>query len=199
MTVLLPTAFAVLLFHRSDKKRHTVSRRHTVLLLLFSVYLFGVFHCTGSGTLYDVLRLGPGIRTDEIHLIPFFGTGIDYMGYALNIVLFVPLGLLLPLIGAGYKKYRCVLLTGFSLSLLVEISQLLNFRRTDVDDLILNSAGAVLGLLLYKGIAPMIKRADAPAAPADHQAIILILTAFLCRFLAFNEFGLAEKLFTVSF
>lgn len=66
----------------------------------------------------------------------------------LNIVLFVPLGLAMPFI---YKKYSFfkVALTGLSLSLLIEFIQFFIGRECEIDDLICNTLGSIIGYLMY--------------------------------------------------
>lgn len=68
-----------------------------------------------------------------------------------NVVLFMPVGLLLPSVvpGAGL---RTVLLVGLTLSLGIEITQWLMGvgRQADIDDVWLNVAGAGIGYLLRR-------------------------------------------------
>lgn len=47
-------------------------------------------------------------------------------------------------------RRKKVLMIGFCSSLFIETSQLFLRRGTDVDDLILNTLGVYLGLVLYK-------------------------------------------------
>lgn len=63
----------------------------------------------------------------------------------LNILLFVPLGFILPLLWKEFRSRRTMCFTGFLLSLGIELAQLLNYRISDVDDLIMNTLGAWLG------------------------------------------------------
>lgn len=66
----------------------------------------------------------------------------------LNVALFVPLGAAMPFI---YKKTSLikVLLTGLSLSFLIEFVQYFVGRQSEIDDLICNTLGAAVGYLLY--------------------------------------------------
>ena len=67
-----------------------------------------------------------------------------------NIVLFVPLGWLLPVLFARWRKASAVALTAFLLSLSIEISQwLLGTGVADVDDLLFNVIGGMLGYGCY--------------------------------------------------
>lgn len=71
-----------------------------------------------------------------------------------NIILFVPFGLLLPWISHVFKSWKYILLAGFSLSLLFEVTQLVLRTGTfDVDDFILNTFGALFGYLLFRVIS----------------------------------------------
>lgn len=68
-----------------------------------------------------------------------------------NLLGFVPVGLLLPLLIPLFRKGIYVLLAGFFLSLGFEVTQLvLGLGVFDVDDLILNTAGCVAGYWLFR-------------------------------------------------
>ncbi len=67
-----------------------------------------------------------------------------------NIILFIPLGLYLPLLRKD-KRIRTNLLFVLAASLFAEIVQgLFGIGASDVDDLILNCAGGFIGILAYK-------------------------------------------------
>ena len=72
-------------------------------------------------------------------------------GAAGNVLLFVPLGFLLPLVLPRLDRRWRVLTVGAGISLLVELAQLPmpGVRRADVNDLLMNVAGTALGWLLY--------------------------------------------------
>ena len=67
-----------------------------------------------------------------------------------NIILFIPVGVLFPLTG---DEHRCVK-TGFvalCFSIIIEIIQLVSHRGYfEIDDLILNTLGAVMGYGIYR-------------------------------------------------
>ncbi len=72
-------------------------------------------------------------------------------GAAGNVLLFVPLGFLVPLVLPRLDRRWRVLTVGAGVSLLIELAQLPmpGVRRADVNDLLLNVAGTALGWLLY--------------------------------------------------
>ena len=79
---------------------------------------------------------------------------------ALNVVLFVPLGLILR--WRLQRGLAVTLVVGFAVSLLIELTQLTGiwgvypcaYRLFDVDDLITNTTGAALGWLVATVVAP---------------------------------------------
>ena len=76
-----------------------------------------------------------------------------------NLALFVPLGILLPLVSNRFLNLKRVLLFALMLSVGVEAIQFLlrffgNPRAVDIDDVILNALGACVGFAIYKSFLP---------------------------------------------
>lgn len=68
-----------------------------------------------------------------------------------NIIGFAPFGFILPLLSKGFQKLSTVTITTFILSLTFETIQLVfEFGSFDVDDLILNTLGGILGYIPFK-------------------------------------------------
>lgn len=67
-----------------------------------------------------------------------------------NVLVFMPLGIILPVIQKRKASFLRIFLTSFSFSLVIETLQLL-FRvgTFDVDDLLLNTLGGILGYGIY--------------------------------------------------
>jgi glycopeptide antibiotics resistance protein len=71
-----------------------------------------------------------------------------------NILLFSPIGLTIPLLDTRLNRGWLVVLLGLSFSLVIELAQTFLIHRVfDVDDLILNAFGTLLGFLLYAMIS----------------------------------------------
>ena len=67
-----------------------------------------------------------------------------------NAAMFVPSGILLPMVYRNCRSFRKTAAAGALLSLCIEILQLpFQARASDVDDLILNTLGAVAGYGIY--------------------------------------------------
>jgi glycopeptide antibiotics resistance protein len=86
-----------------------------------------------------------------------------------NIAAFVPLGLLVP-VASTWRSWRRVLALGFACSLAVETAQLAGslamgfpWRVFDVDDLMLNTAGTLLGFVVWRVGQALGRRLDRAA------------------------------------
>ena len=67
-----------------------------------------------------------------------------------NVIGFLPFGFILPVILDKMRSGWLIVLAGFGLSVTVEVIQLITkVGCFDVDDMILNTAGAALGYLLF--------------------------------------------------
>lgn len=74
-----------------------------------------------------------------------------------NVVLFVPLGILLPVFGRPFRRFAATAAAALAVSVGIELVQLAMLltsvarRSVDVDDVILNVTGACLGYLVWRG------------------------------------------------
>lgn len=197
LTVLTPLLILYIIRNKQYKKKGIAgTKSYFVLLLLFTCYIYAVFYLTGAGTLFDLNMYGIEVRANEVNILPF-SKNIDLSGYLLNILLFVPLGFLMPVIWPKTGKFPYMLLYGFCFSLLIEISQLCNHRRTDVDDLIMNTLGTILGYLLFLFFIKITKWDHKRSDYSRYEPIIYMGVMFLGRFLLFNEFGLVKILYNI--
>lgn len=68
-----------------------------------------------------------------------------------NIIGFVPFGFILPLLSSKFHSFKKVTVASFCLSLTFELLQLIfRFGSFDVDDLILNTLGGMIGYIPIK-------------------------------------------------
>lgn len=140
-------------------------KTHYVIGYLFTSYLFIMFkEVVGFPSLSNwqrVINVQGTIFDPNINLIPFIG-GVGISDY-LNIVMFIPLGIILPLMWTRYDDFKQTVRYGFYVSLLIEISQLfVRSRATDVNDLIMNTLGAMIGWLIYKLFSRLILKQITP-------------------------------------
>ncbi|MFF4344892.1 VanZ family protein [Kitasatospora sp. NPDC001540] len=120
------------------------------------------------GHVHDNLRPGNSLRHYLLH-----STLLDAVRQVGgNVLLGVPFGLLLPVIWPKARGRFRVLLATTLLMLLVELVQgaLVTGRAFDVDDIILNTGGAVLGyLLLGRRLVRVVRRGRTPRGTAPQQ------------------------------
>ena len=115
-----------------------------VLSCLFCLYLSAVFALVG---IPNISYIRPEVN---LNWIPFAGMLQDLKNCILNVALFIPLGFFLPLLCGRFRRLISSTAFGFGLSLVIEHLQMLTFRATDVNDMITNTIGTVLGFLLAK-------------------------------------------------
>lgn len=132
-------------------------------------YLFGYFlilylvislkDIVGFPTLSDLERkvmLGVPIFDLVLNFIPL-SSGIE-ISTILNIIFFMPFGFLLPTLWNKFRKFIPTVFAGFIFSLIIEVGQLFTIRATDVDDLIMNTLGTILGFILFKILSIIFKK-----------------------------------------
>jgi glycopeptide antibiotics resistance protein len=126
-------------------------RRPRVAASVFVLYAVGIL----AVTIFPV-QVHPWTRAPwwaVIELIPFH---VPPLSFALNIGMFVPFGVLVPLLwpvaGSAFRLSTLALAT----SAAIELTQLAlwltlgNYRTVDVNDLIANTAGGLLGLAILR-------------------------------------------------
>ena len=143
--ILLPCMLYVLIQTKGFHRRTNFI--HMIWGFIFLYYVYLVLETTGIGTIWEI-GLYPGMKLqEEINLIPF-RDGIS-LSMILNVVRFMPLGFLLPLLWKEYQSLVRTAIIGFCFSCGIEFCQLFNRRVSDVDDLLMNTLGAILGWLIW--------------------------------------------------
>ncbi|MDY0124742.1 MAG: VanZ family protein [Anaerolineaceae bacterium] len=75
---------------------------------------------------------------------------IVFLNLAGNVLIFSPFGVAIPLLEKRLNRGWLVVLLGLAISLVIELAQTFLIARVfDVDDLILNAAGTLIGFLMY--------------------------------------------------
>lgn len=158
---------------------------HLVWVYIFLLYIYLVFSVAGIGSVWDIGQYDTIIRLEEINLLPFQSEGI--MTYTLNILMFMPLGFLLPLIWKQYRNPMKIFFTGFSLSLAIELGQLFNRRNTDIDDLLMNTLGMIFGYLVWLLFKNVFNKTNNKAITlSKHEPIVYLVLAVAGKFLLYN-------------
>lgn len=139
---------------RTDYRQHPQDfdlRREVIVDILFAYAL-----AVAGLTLFPFVLLRGGPATTP-NFIPFslmgylfFNPMIGMINVAGNVALFVPLGILLPLLSKRFDGFGRAVLCGLLCSLTIEVLQYRSGNRSaDIDDVILNTLGAALGYVIY--------------------------------------------------
>ncbi len=141
-------------------KDETKRRIRQTGVILFVIYVLLLIYFLFFSEAYG--RVAEAEREYRYNLVPFveirrFWVYREQLGlFALftnifgNVLGFVPLGCILPVICRKWRNGFLIILSGFGLSLCVETIQLITkVGCFDVDDMILNTLGAALGYLAF--------------------------------------------------
>jgi glycopeptide antibiotics resistance protein len=161
------------------KKEKSVLIKRELLLSVFYIYILSVLGVTffplcifwddidSSFVSVNVLPVYSTVK-DVIYScsnssIPSFMIRFWLKNILGNLILLFPLGILLPLLWDKFRKVRRVTVFSLFVSLSIEVLQLVSIfignrgRAFDIDDIILNTIGAFLGVLLINRVIHILK------------------------------------------
>ena len=122
------------------------SWKRTMIYMVFGLYLTALLALVGFPSVTS-------LKIDvAVNIIPFVYMTADGINACLNILLFIPFGFFLPIIWDIFRKIRNVALMGWITTLFVELSQIFTFRTTDIDDIITNTIGTIIGYMIARWI-----------------------------------------------
>lgn len=126
----------------------------TYLLLLIYLTLFSQYF--GRIWFHRSINLMPFV-TIYRYIVSSNNPGLALMNLAGNIIAFMPFGLLLPMVLKNQMHFLFIFCCIFSTSISIEIIQyILGVGVTDIDDIILNVIGGMLGYCLFKAFKKII-------------------------------------------
>ena len=133
---------------------------------------------------FAVLRVD--LSFNLIPLIDIFASPVEYItNTILNILLFIPMGFLLPAIWKAYRPIKKTVLMGLLISVIIELLQIFTFRLTDIDDLITNTLGTFLGYYCGKMFSfklPFKMSTNDENISTKYELMIILVTIFLIAF-----------------
>lgn len=122
-----------------------LTRKHQFEKILFLTYLLVLIQIT-------LLTREPGSRTTmNLHLFGTVGSPRANAYVVENLFLFMPYGVLLPLIWKRARQGLVCILAGAMTSVVIEFTQLLTQRGYfQIDDMVMNTLGMACGYLFYQ-------------------------------------------------
>ena len=181
---------AALLVPLNRKRRREGARfprGQAVAILLLLCYLGGLAAVTFMNRMESGMGMG-------IQLRPFLAfweawnafTLQVWLNPLLNVAMFLPLGVLLPLAVKRFQRWYWMLAAGAGISLVIEgLQHFLSRGQADVDDLICNTLGAMLGYCLIVFFLSL-KRKRWKCAGAYAALPVLSIAALAGVFLAYH-------------
>lgn len=125
--------YQIFIFHNIKK---------TAAYIIFILYLTAMCFLVGFPSVTGI-KIGW-----SYNFIPFYGMLNDITNSYLNILLFIPLGIFVPCLWPEYRSMMKTVGLGLMTSLGIEILQIFTFRATDINDVITNVAGTMIGYLI---------------------------------------------------
>ena len=159
--ILIPLwiIFKIISLRFKKAKGFKVSFIYELFNTLFFVYILML----ASVTLFPIRINMPDENIIIYNFVPFKsilniyrqGIGMTLRNILGNVIMMVPFGFLIPFNSKKFNNMKRVLLSGITLSVIIELIQLTgipNRRSVDIDDVILNVIGTMIGFISYKTI-----------------------------------------------
>ncbi|MBQ6407759.1 MAG: VanZ family protein [Butyrivibrio sp.] len=146
--ILVRAAIAIAFKNFSVKRELQMLLVYICLVVIARFVYFPLHHVDGK---IGSLTIGyTAKQADMISLIPFYFLFDRYDGWLTNIIgniaMFIPVGIVWPICFRKLDSIKKTVFAGMVFTLSIELTQLLcPERHTDIDDLILNSSGVVIG------------------------------------------------------
>lgn len=150
--------FIVERYERIDLKNNKI--KSVIKWVAFLTYIMILIYFVFFAELFGRTHLATEYR---YNLVPFkeikrfimyyntLGAMPVFLNLAGNVLAFMPLGFFLPSLSGHKMGFWSILCTSCALSVAIELVQLITkVGSCDVDDVILNTLGGVLGYLIYK-------------------------------------------------
>lgn len=155
MLVVFIVAISLIRFFylQNHRERFCFHKEFCYLLAIIYIWL-----------LFEILTMTELNGSSGMNLVPFseilryeFGTKMFNYNVLGNIIIFIPFGYLIG-VYVNPKKIWPVLVTSLITSGVVEFVQMRIGRSFDIDDIILNVLGCIIGYLLYIGLSAINRR-----------------------------------------
>lgn len=145
--------------------------------------------------LFEILTMIEINGTSGVNLMPFteilrydIGSKMFYYNVLGNIIIFIPFGYLIG-VYVNPKKIWPVIITTLLISSVVEFVQLKIGRSFDIDDILLNVIGSIVGYLIFIALNAISKRLPAFFRSDSFYNIICILIIVVFGLYIFRYWG----------
>ncbi|MEB2300270.1 VanZ family protein [Lysinibacillus xylanilyticus] len=155
--ILVPVMLLGLLWliNWAKRQKQKITFAQFFVLITFGIYILSMIDLVFFPIEVNIGRYAnqtPWYNT--INFIPILT--IDIKTFLLNVIMLIPFGMYFPFLMQTKTSVKRIAKLGFGLSLSFELVQLIirvvlgSGRSTDINDLLANTAGAVIGLLIVR-------------------------------------------------
>lgn len=185
---MVAIAFIRFFYLQNHREKFTLYKELSYLIAIIYIWLLFTILTKTELNSYSGMNLVP---FSEIlrYKIGSAGFNSNVIG---NIIIFLPFGYLIG-IYVNPKKIWPVIITTLATSIVVEIVQLQIGRSFDIDDIILNLVGSIIGYLLYIGLSAIHKRLPDFFKNQTFYNILAILLIILFAIYIFGYWGVIFK------
>ena len=157
------------------RNKESFSLKKCVPEFFLTLWLCLILKVTGMTEITELSLPSYFSLKNLIFQIPFYGNSFSMI--ILNILLFVPLGFFLQAaVPAWRSSWKKSLPAGILFSVCIEIIQIFSGRLFEIDDILANSSGVLLGILLFSSFTEIRKR-EVRKRGAKRLVITVILYA----------------------
>ncbi len=177
IVVLTSAAF----FLASRKKPSAISVFQFVLRIIWLFAFVTYSYCVLQLTILSRTPVPWYDHVDWVFLSRWFDNNEQKSFYLANIVMFIPLGILLPMIGKPMRHILIAAPVAAACSIGIEAVQLkYHLGACQLDDVLLNTFGFLMGFLVYLALS-------------DIYGLLSVIAKFIYRHLPVTKGGKAEK------
>lgn len=145
IAILIALITFILIKYYEKKKIYVLKKAKKIAIVLMTMYV--------SVLAQTAILFRPFGTKFEIDIIPFNTKGgfmYIILYAAANALIFIPVGILLPVIWERMRNLRNCAIAGFVGSVFIEVTQLiLKCGVFQIEDMIMNTAGAVFGGMIF--------------------------------------------------
>ena len=150
--------------------------KRTIVSMIFGFYLTAIFSLVG----FPTIRF---LRIDfTLNIIPFITMVSDYVNAWLNVLLFIPFGFFLPILWSRFQNIKNVVLIGLIATCMIEMSQIFTYRATDINDIITNMMGTIIGYFTARWITNNFTKRILPGSSNSDFYVICGLVVLIMFF-----------------
>ena len=141
LPAIIITMAGMLIYKIYKKEKARIFQSRVFLLIYIEILLQTAFFSREPGSRKQI----------DLHLFGTWGqTAIAHAYFMENIIMFIPFGVLVPMVFKRMRNLRFCVFVGFVCSCGIELSQLITQRGyCQLDDVVTNTAGMLIGWIIW--------------------------------------------------